>query len=243
MSFTNFSKCRLVAMAFSLCLVVPSLSFAVSVNIDSVTGAWVNPIGGTTVTGVDSNQIRWGNPATANGKSGFDFDGIAPATQTINPATTPFILGTFTHINNPIYGGGPSTVALAITVNFGNVVPPVVISPFKFSFLETPNYGNPCAAGGVPPCPDKVTFLNNGISTSNVTINGVDFNLQILGFQTGGSLVNDFITLESQATSADLVAQFVAVPPTQTPEPGTVILFGTGLAGLAAWRYRKSVHV
>ena len=78
MSFTNLSKCGLVAMAFSLCLVVPSLSFAVSVNIDSVTGAWVNPIGGTTVTGVDSNQIRWGNPATANGKSGFDFDGIAP---------------------------------------------------------------------------------------------------------------------------------------------------------------------
>ena len=241
MKFFNISsKGGLVVSLCSLLLTFPSVAGAVSVDLISVSGVWQNSVGGTSVTGVGTSSIRWGNPATANGKSGFDFVGVAPLPQTISDATNPFALGTFTHINFPIYGGGPSTLNLAVTVTFANIVPAVINSTFNFSFLETPNYGNPCAAGGIQPCPDRVSFLNNGITSSSVNIGGSLYSLQILGFERSGGLVNEFITLENQTNSATLQANFIPTPPTfvPTPEPDTILLFGTGLAALWAWQMR-----
>jgi len=47
---------------------------------------------------------------------------------------------------------------------------------------------------------------------------------------------NDFVfTLQSE----DMYTAAVR-PPTQTPEPGTVVLLATGLIGLGLWRYSRS---
>ncbi len=225
-----------VALAASF-LAVPTFCFAITVT--DVDGSWQNPTDGTAITfSPNGDQIRWGIPGTSAGKSGFNFNAAPDAT--VNP-NEQFVLGVFEHVNFPIgVGGGITAVDLEVNFNIVGAASSPNTATFQFEFTETPNNDSPCAIDGTEsPCPDLVGFSNNGISESVVNVNGTDFDLQILGFQVDGSLVENFITAENATNTAPLLAQFVQSQPT-IPEPSTVILLGTGLAGLAMWRIRQT---
>ena len=66
---------------------------AASLTLNSVTGNWTNPIGGgSTVTGVGTNDIRWGSPILGGPKSAFKFESAAPPSVTFETGTN-FVLG------------------------------------------------------------------------------------------------------------------------------------------------------
>ena len=69
------------ASVLSLGLLAGVASAAPVVTINTVTGAWGPITGGTNVTGVGSNEVRWGIPANSGGqKSGYGFrTGNAPS--------------------------------------------------------------------------------------------------------------------------------------------------------------------
>ena len=238
MNVSSIPKNFLAIALAAAFLTVPTFSFAITVT--DIDGNWQNAIGGSNVTiSPDADEIRWGTPffSPTDPVSGFNF--IAASDLTVNP-NEQFVLGDFEHVNFPISGSGPTTVDLGVAFNIVGAASSPNTATFQFEFTETPNNASPCAIGGTSnPCPDLVGFSNNGISESVVNINGTDFDLQILGFQVDGSLVEEFITAENATNTAPLLAQFVQSQST-IPEPGTVILFGTGLAGLAIWRIRQT---
>ena len=58
---------------------------------------------------------------------------------------------------------------------------------------------------------------------------------------SGGDLENTYRGTNCIGICADIVAKYVPKSLGTIPEPSTILLFGSGLAGLAAWRYRKIV--
>jgi hypothetical protein len=61
---------------------------------------------------------------------------------------------------------------------------------------------------------------------------------------TGGAESFELIYFEAQQVAAALTASVNGnvIGPTPMPEPSTMLLFGSGLAGFSAWRYRKTVN-
>ena len=238
----------LLAGAAALALGMGAADAAV-VSFQNVTADWVNPNpanpGGTLVDGGASatlTTIRWGTPNPPGGqKSGYDFALAAP--QPINvgvnpPPSVDFVLGTFTHQNWPI-NSGTSITGVQLSIKIGNVVVdgqsqgPLNLL-YNFTHFETPNDGNPCAAGGSQPCPDRVTVTFNAQS-ENFLVNGVEYTVNVLGFDGQSS----FLTREQAATSANLIVQ-VAARETVVPVPAAMAMFGVGLMGLGFVTRRRS---
>ncbi|WP_210115066.1 THxN family PEP-CTERM protein [Roseovarius aestuariivivens] len=203
--------------------------------IDSVTGVWT-AVSGATVSGLGSNEIRWGTPTTTGGEqSGYRFDGAAPPTQGPYSEGQVFDLGSFTHFNFPIFA--PSITFAELEVTTAGTVGGAafsITSVFDFDHFETPNDGSPCAAGGVQPCPDLVTpTLNIGASES-VSVGGVDYFISVTGFDIG----TGFLTLEGQSNTAQLQGTFTArVSAIPLPAAGWMLI--AGLGGLAAMGRRR----
>jgi hypothetical protein len=175
----------------------------------------------------DENQVRYGrepgydthcySTAFAD-KSGFGFDGSS--SLTFNPGDV-FLVGEFTHYNNPIQVDEDrklQLVDLAITLDFSD---PVFNTTFTYTVQldETPNE-TPCQYSGSTVCPDKVDFANT-IPDQTFTINGTEYTLQILGFAPGtapdcqyveGQTTNQFITEENQQNNACLFARIIEAP-------------------------------
>ena len=231
-------------------LVVASLTLvslpAHAINLSSSTGVWTAINGGANVGGLNTNQLRWGNPATGNGQSGLGFVGSAPPTVSL-PFDTDFILGTLSHYNYPIFGGtAASGATLKIGLTFTNAGQ--TISPefsYAFSIDETSNTSDvtDCDAAkqiSSVPCDDIITPVDPQAQT--FTLNNRQYQVTISGFSTntdGSSPLEKFTTVERLQSDAYLVGQLTDITPVPWETDalsvvGTTILFAGGV-----WRKHK----
>lgn len=239
-------------------LVVASLTLvslpARAIDLSVSTGVWTAINGGANVNGLNTSQLRWGNPATGNGQSGLGFVGSAPPTVSL-PFDTNFILGTLSHYNYPIYGGSAAsgaTLKVGLTLaDAGQIISPNF--SYAFSIDETPNTStvagcNPAKQISSVPCDDIITPIDPQPQT--FTLNNKKYQLTISGFSTntdGSSPLEKFTTVERLQSNAYLVGQLKDISPTPTPDitpvpwetdalsvVGTTILFAGGV-----WRKHK----
>ena len=88
---------------------------------------------------------------------------------------------------------------------------------------------------GLPPSPANVLFNNPTIFTQATPTAIVPF----IDIVWNGTNTTGIVTILGTGTIGTLRDLNASANP--IPEPSTMLLFGSGLAGLAAWRYRKSV--
>lgn len=215
---------------------------ATQVTFSDVTGTWQNVTLADVVDlsfagqGTGHPQLRWGIASTVAGNSGYDFDAATPPPITVDVPPSPsgdFVLGTFTHVNQIIQSNVHdfSITGAQLAVNMDVAIGGVDQGhrTFLFDFLhdETPNNANPCPFGGGPqPCPDRVR-VNIASNTESFLVDGVDYTVNVLGFEVGGNLVTSFLTPESADSPANLIANVSAVTPVS--EPGSLLLLLSGL--------------
>ncbi len=212
-------------------LAVVALAWTINAHAIPVvtSGAWSSVEGGSLITGLNTDTVSWGQPATPDGQSFYRFAGVngdAPLDNTL------FALGDFTHGNFPVFPPSITAATLDVSLDFTGEN---VMQNFTFGFehTETPNNGNPCAAGGSQPCPDLVG-IPDASSSETVLLQGNRYQLDIIGFSqdNGANVTSEFLTLEGQANTATLFARLALVPPTDVSEPSALMLLAVGLMGL-----------
>jgi len=166
---------------------------------------------------------------------------------------TVFFLGTFSHLNNPIFPPSITSIALNFNLTLGGGATPSVFSQvFNFAHDETPNSGA-CPYGGannqgvnINGCADRIAFGSSASSTP-FTFGGVSYFLNIIGFSidAGATTTPFLLTQEAFTTSADLYGNLVRSDPFLgvVPEPSTYALMAFGLAGLGVASRRRSLKL
>ena len=213
---------RWVAVMVMAILLLSCLLVSVSVceSADSelgyTSGIWVDA--DVTVSGLYTNEIRWGGSVSHGRQSGYRFDGTGNQSLYFN---VPFLVGNFTHFNWPIYSPWLTWADLKVTLNFTDpLISPDPTFTFKFNHEETPNRPycwqcdyTPCEE---PPCPDKVTFPSV-YPEESFRIGDKLYTLKIVGFEwPDGTLVDYFITQEEKINIAYLIGTLSSV---LIPEP------------------------
>lgn len=212
----RMSICCAVFMVFAM------FGTSYGLTLDSVSGVWNSASGGFNVNGLNTNEIRWGDP-TETYQSGLRFDGSAPPSLNFE-IDEAFSLGELTHFNFPIYSGTAATSAnLGIELAFSE---PNYSGNFEFTFGidETPN------APGPPESDDFIAFPG-AYANETFEIGGTSYTLKLLGFgDNPDALIEEFRSPEGGSNSAQLWA--TVTTPSAVPEPGTIALLGIGLMGL-----------
>ncbi len=146
--------------------------------------------------------------------------GFSPTNATQLETSTPFLLGLMTHSNNPIQVADqffPGDLGVRF---FGTTL------TFPWLLNETPNNANP---GSNPANDDYITFQDT-VGSQAITVDGIDYQLVLLGFRqrgTGpiggtppscpatpsGDPVNQFRTVEGTQNYGCLYAELVQVRP------------------------------
>ncbi|MCG2838479.1 THxN family PEP-CTERM protein [Photobacterium sp. WH77] len=232
----------------------------VTVEFGAFTGSWVNAVADTgsgqpmTIgNATDNPMLRWGLPSPSSGpQSGYDFASAASFDTTFDTDTgtsDDFQLGTFTHLNNVILSSGASLqsvdLQLSTTVSIDGGTPVDVQFVFNFTHNETSNSADPCANGeangvgvNVNGCADIITVSTSQF-TDVTTINGIQYTVNIQGFLVNGLFADRFETVEQSTNQAFIQANISALTEVPVPEPASVAILGTVLAGIAMIRRRK----
>ena len=246
---------KIVAAGAAAAAALAASAHAVMVTVSPMSASWENVVGVGPVsvdnTNASAPSMRWGTPATGSGQSGYDFSlAGAPVTVDVPPNSGAFSLGTFAHINQPIFAGtgvlASATLALNAAIEIAGI--PQGVFSFDFDFLhnETPNGADPCADGGANGmgvndngCADIVTVTTSSLS-ENFIIDGLVYTINVLGFSTdGGATISSmFRTRESAINLAEIYA---SVSVAEVPVPGALPLLLSGLAGFAAMRRRRKL--
>ncbi|MCC6443138.1 MAG: choice-of-anchor K domain-containing protein [Armatimonadetes bacterium] len=209
-----------------VCLVLLSLMLLVaSVHAADVAGTgsgiFENSIGpsGKVVSGEGTNLFKWGKsviPAKFGGKpSSLLFQGIAFSGDCDG---SPFAIGNLFFHNGLIWGGTEATgVDLKISLDFA--LPSIGVKTLTYDLALDNNFflnGDTVASMGTTPA--SVSFLANG---KNYTV-------ELLKF-------DDLFACEGQNDCVTVYASATCEP---VPEPGSLLVLGNGLLGLA-WTVRR----
>jgi len=226
-------KARLAGLSFLL-LFFSSPLYALPVTVLTVGADWTNVQDALSVVsyfdtdGIAGNEeIRWGDPASDQGQSGYRFDGAAPPEFTVETGDV-FSLGDFTHTNQPVWG---SITGAQLDISMDLMINGVMLGegPFSFSFIHDETT-NACDTTLNPDCAnDLVSFAN--LSTSDTfMVDGVEYTLDLIGFSVDGVFMTEFSTIEGQSNTAQLLATFTTA--SSVPAPPAFILMALGLIGV-----------
>jgi hypothetical protein len=219
---------------------------AASVDITNIVGTWLSTVPAV-ASGVGTPSIRWGDPATNAGQSGYDF--LAASTP-INgvAADTAFDLGVFTHLNNPIFDPSitGATLQLLISISIDGGPIQQILSSYSFAHVETPNGANPCFDGGqngvgvnVNGCADRVTATINLGQTQSFFVGLDEYVFTIDRFRVGSDAFSQFFTQEGANNSATLEGSY-QLKSAVVPLPAAGWLMLAGIGALVAVRRRKA---
>jgi hypothetical protein len=205
------------------------VSATAQVTLDSSSGIWSVAQPASAIQGVGTNVISSGDPVYSL-QSAYVFQGTAPPAMAITLGSN-FELGTFTHFNYPITGTSLTSAQLDLDLDFtidGQSFTDLAVS-YTILHNETPNNtSNP---------EDVVTFVSPN-PLDPIFVGDQGYIIEIVGFQVGGQVVDQFITQENASNSAKLIGR---VSSTQVPEPATYLTLGT-LLMLALLAKRRAQH-
>ncbi len=229
-------KIYLLTLAFSIGLGFFSPNLHALPILGSSSGVFTNPSGpsGMLVSGVGTSSFAWGNAVPfGSAPSRLTFAGNIFNTQT----GSVFSFGALSYFNGTI-AGGTQADGVDLDVQLALTAPSGINQNFTYNLglINTVNTGDPNASA------DIVQFQTI-FPTSSFMTGGVNYTLEFLGVGSifpggsGFSTLNQFHVFEGARANADLLGRITAdfpnnPNPAPVPEPGTFILFGSGLVGL-----------
>ena len=225
-----------VAAGAALVLSVPSLAAAIPITGMS-NGVFLNPLPVTAVTtGVGTSSFTFGTASPGLTTGSLDFVGLPFGTDT----ETDFQIGTLTYHNGTLAVGTEATsVDLQVGLTF--TTPPVGTEAFTFGLSIINTINDPSD----PDASADFLILPVGFSSSVFMFGGTAYTLEILGFRNvvgDGFLTSSdtqFHVREELSASAELWGRVTADIPGAIPEPGTLLLLGSGLLA-SFWRRRRA---